>query len=50
MGKVSIPNVAGLDKMTPAARKQTIVTEISYAKIEVGLRVLGLTLNNGENC
>ena len=50
MGKVSVPNIAGLDKMKPAMRKQTIATEITYAKIDVCLRVMGLTTNNGETC
>ena len=36
--------------MKPAMRKQTIATEITYAKIDVCLRVMGLTTNNGETC
>ena len=52
VGKASAPYIPGLDKMKPANRKQIIATEISYSKLEggIGLTVLGLTINNGENC
>ena len=52
VGKVSAPYTPGLDKMKPVNRKQIIATEISYSKLEggIGLTVLGLTINNGENC
>ena len=52
VGKVSAPYSPGLDKMKPVNRNQIIATEISYSKLEggIGLTVLGLTINNGENC
>jgi len=52
VGKISAPYIPGLDKMKPANRKQMIATEIQYSKLEggIGLTVLGLTINNGENC
>lgn len=38
----------GMNKMTPASVKQLIASEILYSKINVGVRVLGIVLSDGQ--
>jgi hypothetical protein len=47
VGKISVPDIMALNKKNPAEVKKLIVTEIAYTKINVGIRVLGITLIDG---
>jgi hypothetical protein len=49
-GKVSIPDLMALNKKNPAEVKLLIVTALSFSKINVGIRSMGITLSDGQTC